>query len=262
MMGVCASCKAVLLREMEREAVQETVHTGVASGAVFGEGEGVRSFQGRIRITEQTATERVAHGSNLEYVSFQLQIWSRALQAFMRTPSTNSLARQLNVVPMSEFALKWRFTDSKYDLLSPEHVSQIQPLDDKSAHLLWKLILDSDVHAADPFEPGFFRHVESISVGDNSHGDHDEDARIRKWLYRCAIPFDQIVYLSWQPQWAVMTTWKMLTKYWMAFYYPISDDLSIIDESLQWCVLFHHEHRIHFGTNRPRVETEEEHEGT
>jgi len=24
----------------------------------------------------------------------------------------------------------------------------------------------------------------------------------------------------------------------------------------EWCVLFHHEHELHFGTNRPRIATE------
>lgn len=155
---------------------------------------------------------------------------------------------------MSDFAMKWRFTDPKYDVLSPEHLAQIQPLDDQSAGLVWKLILDSNIHAVDPFKPRFFHHQESTEIGD-SHGDPDEDARIRKWLYRCAIPFDHTIYLSWQPTWAIKTNWKMLIKYWTSFYYPISDDLTVIDESLDWCVLFHHEHEIHFGTNRPRNAT-------
>ena len=169
---------------------------------------------------------------------------------------TISFADRLTTIPMSEFAMNWRFTDSKYDLLPPEHLAQVHPLDDQSAGLVWKLILDSDIHAVDPFKPGFFRHHESTEIGD-SHGNAEEDARIRKWLYRCAMPFDHVVYLSWQPTWAIQTTWKMLLKYWTAFYFPISDDLSVIDESLDWCLLFHHEHEIHFGTNHPRIATEQ-----
>ena len=167
-----------------------------------------------------------------------------------------SLADRLTTIPMSDFGMKWRFTDPKYDVLPPDHLAQVHPLDDRSAELIWKLIFDSDIHAADPFKPGFFRHHESTKIGD-SHGDPNEDGRIRKWLYRCAIPFDHVIYLSWQPMWAIQTTWKMLVKYWTSFYYPIMDDLTVIDESLDWCVLFHHEHEIHLGTNRPRIATEQ-----
>lgn len=167
---------------------------------------------------------------------------------------TTTLADRLTSIPMSDFAMKWRFTDRKYDLLPPDHLAQIHPLDDRSAGLVWNLFLDSDIHAVDPFKPGFFRHHETTRISE-SQDNPDEDARIRKWLYRCAIPFDQTVFLSWEPTEAVKTTWKMLVKYWSSFYYPISDDLSVIEESLDWCLLFHHEHEIHFGTNRPRSAT-------
>jgi len=169
---------------------------------------------------------------------------------------STQFADRLTTIPMSDFAMKWRFTDPKYDVLPHDHLAQVHPLDDQSAELIWKLIHDSNVHAVDPFKPGFFKHQESTEIGD-SHGTQIEDARIRKWLYRCALPFDHSIYLSWQPTLAIKTTWKMLVKYWTSFYYPISDDLSVIDESLDWCILFHHEHEIHFGTNRPRIATEQ-----
>ena len=168
----------------------------------------------------------------------------------------SSIADTLNTVPMAEFALKWRFTDPKFDVLPPIHLEQIHPLDARSAGLIWKFILDSTVHSSAPFKPAFFKHHVTTTIGD-SHGDPNEHSRIRKWLYHCEIPFDHQIFLSWQPSWAVRTTWKMLVKYWSSFYYPISDDLTVIDESLQWCVLFHHEHELHFGTNRPRLATEQ-----
>lgn len=168
----------------------------------------------------------------------------------------STFANRLTAIPMAEFALKWRFTDPKFHVLPPIHLEQIHPLDAPSAGLIWQYILDSNVHAVDPFKPGFFRHHETTAIG-HSHGNEDEDSRIRKWLYRCAIPFEHQVFLSWQPTWSVRTTWKMLVKYWTSFYYPISDDLTVIDESLEWCVLFHHEHELHFGTNRPRIATEQ-----
>jgi len=153
--------------------------------------------------------------------------------------------------PMTEFPLKWRFTDPKFTLLPDQHLEQVRPLDIPSSRRLSRFISDTNLHAEDPFSSGFFQSVESIEIED-SHGNEAEDSRIQKWLYRCAIPFDRPILLSWQPEWAVTTTWKMLLKYWTDFYYPISDDLTVCDDSLQWALLFHHEHRIFFGTNQPR----------
>jgi hypothetical protein len=130
----------------------------------------------------------------------------------------STFANRLTAIPMAEFALKWRFTDPKFHVLPPIHLEQIHPLDAPSAGLIWQFILDSNVHAVDPFQPGFFRHHETTAIGD-SHGNQEEDSRIRKWLYRCAIPFDHQIFLSWQPTWTVRTTWKMLVKYWTSFYY-------------------------------------------
>lgn len=166
----------------------------------------------------------------------------------------SSLSARLNTVPMAEFSLKWRFTDPKYDVLLPIHLEQIQPLDAPSSELIWNFILDSNflvlkISTDDLFKPGFFRHYETTLIP----GNPDEDSRIRKWLYRCALPFDQEIFLSWEPKCAIKTTWKMLVKHWSSFYYPGSDDLVVIDRSLDWCVLFFHELELHFGTNRPRV---------
>ena len=158
---------------------------------------------------------------------------------------------------MSEFVLKWRFADPDCNIVPSDHLELIQPFDDRSAGLIERFIIDSGVHGDYPFKPGFFRHHETTEIGD-SHGDADEDQRIRKWLYRCAIPIDCSILLSWSETRAITTTWKMLVKYWTSFYYPFSDDLTVIDRSLslEWCLLFHHEHELHFGTNRPRSAVE------
>jgi len=165
---------------------------------------------------------------------------------------------ELTYRSFDEFPLKWRFTDPKHVLLSDEHLAQVRPLDEKSSRKLWSFILESNLHASDPFLEDFFQSVESISIP-NSTGDYaEEDSRVRKWLYRCALPFDKRVLLSWQPELAVETTWKMLVKYWSDFYYPVSDDLTVFDESLQWALLFHHNEKVFFGTNSPRSEDTEQ----
>ncbi len=159
--------------------------------------------------------------------------------------------------PMADFPLKWRFTDPRYSVLPAAHLDQVRPLDSSSAMRISRFVSDSGLHVEIPFRSGFFQHVESTKIAE-SHGNGEEDDRIRKWLYRCAIPFDRKIFLIWQPEWVVETTWKMLLKYWTDFYYPISDDLTVCDESLQWSLLFFHEHEAFFGTNLPRTNREAE----
>lgn len=152
---------------------------------------------------------------------------------------------------MSEFPLKWRFSDAGYRVLSDEHLAQVRPLDVESSKRLWRYIQDSGLHADDPFGEGFFQSVESISTV-SSHDNDTEGSEVRKWLYQCALPFEKRVLLCWQPHCSIETTWKILVKYWSDFYYPMSDDLTVCDESLQWALLFHHEEEVFFGTNTPR----------
>src|SRR6185295_7201050 len=117
----------------------------------------------------------------------------------------------LTSISMNEWPMKWRFTDPKYAVLRPIHLEQINPLAPNSAKRLWEIVGRSRLHDELPFVSGFFDRMESTSVGD-SHGDAEENGRIRKWLYERGIPFQMRVYLSWQPDLAVRTTWKMLVK--------------------------------------------------
>jgi hypothetical protein len=66
------------------------------------------------------------------------------------------------------------------------------------------------------------------------------------------VPFRQRGYLSYHPDTALVTTWKMLIRYWNLFYYSIADDLTVIDDTLNWALLFFHEHELYFGSKIPR----------
>jgi hypothetical protein len=152
-------------------------------------------------------------------------------------------------IPMEQFALKWRFTDPRYCVLPPVHLEQVKPLSPESSRRLWDLTLP--LHGDLPFTPGLFRSVESVLL------DSSEPAAIRgvrKWLFNRGVPFKSPVYLSYQPEWAIATTWKLVVKYWDDFWYPGSDDLTIVDESFAWALLFWHESEAFFGDNRDRPE--------
>ncbi len=145
---------------------------------------------------------------------------------------------------MDDFSMKWRFTDANYDLLPPIHLEQLKPLDKKASNFLWSFIASTQLHADVPFKKDFFRNIDKTRILD------DNDREIKKWLYQRGLPFDKDVYLSWQQDTAMIVPWKLLIKYFDAFYYPSSDDLTVIDQSINWALLFFHEDEIYFGTNK------------
>lgn len=157
-----------------------------------------------------------------------------------------------NQIEINDSSLKWRFTESEYNTLPKEHLEQIMPLNEEGSNFLWNFIADSGLHNHDPFGNNFFKTVDSISVTEKS------DQEIKKWLYRRGLSFSKEVYLSWQPDIAMITTWKLVVKYFDDFYYGGSDDLTIVDESLNWAVLFHHEDEIYYGTNEKYTLSESE----
>jgi len=149
-----------------------------------------------------------------------------------------------HVIPMDDFRLKWRFTEEKYNKLPKQHLDQLKPLDNEAAKFLSDYITRIDLHHDTPFKKDFFRTIDTARILDGN------EKEIKKWLYHRGLPFDKPVFLSWDETDAMIVPWKFLIKYFDSFYYGGSDDLTIIDQSLDWALLFFHEDEIYFGTNK------------
>ena len=148
-----------------------------------------------------------------------------------------------HTIPMEDFVLNWRFTEEKYTKLPVEHLEQLKPLDKPAAQFLWDYISRTNLHGDFPFKKDLFHTIDktTISIGN--------EKEIKEWLYQCGLAIDQPVFLSWDNENAMIVPWKFLIKYFDSFYYPSSDDLTIIDKSLNWALLFYHEDDIYFGSN-------------
>lgn len=149
-----------------------------------------------------------------------------------------------HIIPMTEFTLKWRFTEEEYDYLPEQHLNELKPLNKAGAEFLSDYIHDCKIHSELPFRNGLFRKLDKAKILENNH------KGITKWLYLRAIPFDKEVYLSWDGNSGMITKWKFVVKYWDSIFYGGSDDLTVFDQSLEWTLLFFHEDEIHFGTNK------------
>jgi hypothetical protein len=147
------------------------------------------------------------------------------------------------IIPLEEFRLKWRFTEEQYEVLPEIHLAQLKPLNKKASQFIWNFIANSGMHQDTPFKKDFFQTIDKAKILDTNQKE------IKNWLYQRGLPFEKEVFLSWQPDDAMIVPWKLLIKYFDAFYYSASDDLSVIDQSLNWALLFYHEDEIYFGTN-------------
>jgi hypothetical protein len=157
---------------------------------------------------------------------------------------------EVTTIPMEQFPLRWRLTDPQYRVLRPAHLEQIKPLDRASAARLMEMT--QPWYREQPFTPGFFADVVSTPIGGQDDG--GEIRRVRKWLYQRGVPFKHQVFLSWSDTEAVVTTWKMVVKYWNDLWYAGSDDLAVFDASLSWALFLWHEEEAFFAT-RPITST-------
>jgi hypothetical protein len=149
-----------------------------------------------------------------------------------------------HIIPMERFRLKWRFTEEMYDILPQQHLEQLRPIDADASKFLWNYIISVGLHDNIPFKKDFFRTIDKAKVT------LENQKVVKKWLYQRGIPFAKEIYLSWDPGVAMIVPWKIFIKYFDSFYYSGSDDLTIIDCTLQWALLFYHEDEIYFGTNK------------
>jgi hypothetical protein len=158
-----------------------------------------------------------------------------------------------HIIPFEQNAMKWRFEDED-EIPYDHHRENIHPLSKEGSSLLSRFILDSRIHSNFPFQKDRFSTIEVITLRPVTHQEEfkDEDKKIKKWMYQLGLAFDTKVYVSYDSDCGFIMPWKMLIKYWRNFYYSISDDITIFDESLNWCLFMFHEHEFYFGTNKLR----------
>lgn len=146
-----------------------------------------------------------------------------------------------HVILMGDFSLRWRFTEPEYKVLPKIHLNQIKPLDKEASKFLSDYIDDTRLHLNVPFKKDFFKSIDKKFIFEGNEKD------VKKWLYQRGIAFEKEVYLCYDSETAIIAPWKLVIKYFDDFHY--ADDLTVIDQSLNWALLFFHEGEIYFGSN-------------
>lgn len=140
-----------------------------------------------------------------------------------------------------EHPLAWRWTDPAQAVF-PDHVlDQMWPLPPEQAAERFRH--SCAFNSRDGLSDDLFE-VQVVATEEMT----PEEGR--DWLRSRQPHLDTKVFLSWQPNTAIMTTWEIFSDRWRDFCYGAADDLNVWPEDERWALLFHHEEEFHFGFRR------------
>jgi hypothetical protein len=130
-----------------------------------------------------------------------------------------------------EFPLAWRWTQSSHSVLPSEVLDQLRPLNLTEA-----------------------ARAHTIAVAQRpsgiSYSTTDPDpAEARMWLRRVQPDLAVLVYVSWDQDSAIETTWSIFTQYWDDFCYPSSDDVTVIPIAGAWRLDYYHYEQFEFSAS-------------
>ena len=130
---------------------------------------------------------------------------------------------------IQEFPLAWRWTDSRYSVLSDTVLSQLQPLGPHEARLA-------------------FERAQSFQQDSGiTHSADVSDDEGCGWLRASYGDLSDIVTISWSSECALRTTWQIFTHHWSDFCYASSDDVSVWPDSERWILFYHHYEQFEFA---------------
>ncbi len=158
----------------------------------------------------------------------------------------NTQITEADFVPFDQFRLSWRFTNPKYNQLPQADLSEIRPLNEKTAKSLAQ-------HARDFVDnSGLVKDELSSVISCRTFIDTVDPRSITQWLFDRVPPIDQPILILWLLlKDAIITKWRLFPKYWNDFCYPSSDDVLILPVTAYWILFYSHEEIFEFGIRRP-----------
>lgn len=144
--------------------------------------------------------------------------------------------------PLDSFALKWRWTDARWNKLPDDALKTIQPISESKAKELCQYSLKFEEQSG--IIRSLFTSVETVNTS------IVENSEIQQWLLSRSPGLNQTVIVSWNSDLAVSVKWSIFCEYWDDFCYPSSDDVAIFPLSEKWMVFFSHNEYFDFGIRR------------
>ena len=140
----------------------------------------------------------------------------------------------LEIIPIKEFELGWRWGKSHCPDISESEKEQIQPLSETESKRLNKVI---DYYESEYNLSKEYTQTDWISA--NSESDEKID-RFRKQLELILERWDEDIVITWHRKITLKASKKVFIKYWTDFLYPSSDDVTLISVKTNWVMFYRH----------------------
>ena len=69
-----------------------------------------------------------------------------------------------HIIPITEFSLKWRFTEEEYDILPEPHLNELKPLDKIGAEFINDYLNNCQIHSEIPFKKNLFQNFDKAKI--------------------------------------------------------------------------------------------------
>jgi len=138
-----------------------------------------------------------------------------------------------------DFPLAWRWTDPEHTVLPDSVLAQLHPLDATEVARLDKRL-------------GF--PVKGPKLRRDMFASRQECGAWEASLLfiRLGIADATIVFLYWNSETALRTTWGIFRQYWKDFCYPSLDNVFISPEDNSWLLFYDHEQNFSFGKRKDK----------
>ena len=130
------------------------------------------------------------------------------------------------------FPLLWRWNSKNYAEFSPDLLRTIRPLTAEAAEKLHESL--KHLHRPEGLNRSATHELRELKPEEN-------EMAINAWINDLPIADEEVILLSWSPELAVQTQWKILKKSWSDFWYPASDDLTATPISENWVLAVSHD---------------------
>ena len=133
-----------------------------------------------------------------------------------------------------------------FDNIPDVHKEQILFIDKEATKFIYEYCSSAKLIADDLWKPFSNDNFKSIEEYSNFSETVDRKQELKKWLFNRGIEFKKWLFvLPNYNEYPVLTTWKMVVKYSDDLFQ--SDDITIFDRTLNWCLFYFHPGKLTFG---------------
>jgi len=141
---------------------------------------------------------------------------------------------------LADFPLLWRWTSPTHAVLPAAALATIRPLTALAAAAISH---EAVRRCADEVKADDVVEIDAAA----------SDSAVRERLAALDVGADDAILVSWSPSLALLTRWETFVRYWDAFCYPSSDDVTVWALESDWTLCYWHFEQIDFRRRQAAI---------